>query len=439
MTSTLRRAGGFAVVGTLALAAPSLGAAAFAPFAAVALLAAFVIDDGPLFELFARPGDREDGRLNGLAGFSLAATGLALLATVPRERMPLTVFVATVLILAYGNLGARLVDTRFDDEFLHSAGFVAAGILAGTVGQATVVSLTGDPMDLARFTFVAALGALVAALLRSALYERDDPVVMLTVGIALWGVDWLAGPITPTQTGVSLLLTVALGYAAYALGTASVAGMITGVLLLLVAVGFGGFGWALALASFFGIGALATKFRYDRKAERGVAEDNEGARGTGNVLGNSAVSLLAVVGFAAMETIGHQLGSDLFVLAFAGSVAAAMSDTLSSEIGGLFDNPRLITSLRRVPPGTDGAVTWQGELAGIVGAGLVAGIAYVSLPLPIPNSAAAVAILVGGVVGMTVDSLLGATVEGAGLGNQAVNFLMTLGGALGAVVAWIPL
>ncbi|KAB1187654.1 MULTISPECIES: DUF92 domain-containing protein [Haloferax] len=437
MTSTLRRAGGFAVVGTLALAAPSLGTAAFAPFAAVALLAAFVIDDGPLFELFARPGDRKDGRLNGLAGFSLAATGLALLATVPRVAMPLTVFVAAVLILAYGNLGARLVDTRVDDEFLHAAGFVAVGLLAGTLGQVTVANMTGEPMVLARFIFIAALGALVAALLRSVLFERDDPLVMLSVGLALWGVDWLAGPITPAQTGVSLAMTVALGYAAFALGTASVAGMITGVLLLLIAVVFGGFGWAVVLASFFGIGALATKFRYDRKAERGVAEENEGARGTGNVLGNSAVSLLAVVGFATMETFGYTFGSNLFVVAFAGSVAAAMSDTLSSEIGGLFDNPRLITSLKRVPPGTDGAVTWQGELAGAVGSAFVAGSAYVLLPLP--GTTAAVAVLVGGVIGMTIDSLLGATVEGAGLGNQAVNFLMTLGGALGAAVVWIPL
>ncbi|WP_396611761.1 DUF92 domain-containing protein [Haloferax sp. S1W] len=437
MTSTLRRAGGFAVVGTLALAAPSLGTAAFAPFAAVALLAAFVIDDGPLFELFARPGDREDGRLNGLAGFALAATVLALLATVPRVKMPLSTFVASVLVLAYGNLGGRLAEASLDDEFLQTAGFVGAGIVAATVGQLAVVNVTGAPVSLARFTFVATLGGLVAALLRTAFYERDDPLVMLTVGFVLWGTEVLAGPISLTQTGISIALTVALGYAAYALGTASLAGMLTGVLLLLAAIGLGGFGWAIVLVSFFSIGGLATKFRYDHKAERGVAEKNEGARGTGNVLGNSAVSLVAVVGYAATQTVGHSLGSDLFILAFAGSVAAAMSDTLSSEIGGLFDNPRLITTFKPVPPGTDGGVTWQGEVAGIVGSALVAALAYGLLPLS--TTPAALAVLVGGVAGMTVDSLLGATVEGNGLDNQAVNFLATLAGALGAVIAWIPL
>ncbi|AFK20015.2 DUF92 domain-containing protein [Haloferax mediterranei ATCC 33500] len=438
MTSTLRRAGGFAVVGTLALAAPSLGTAAFAPFAAVALLAAFVIDDGPLFELFARPGDREDGRLNGLAGFALAATGLALLATVPRVKMPLTVFVAAVLLLAYGNLGARLVESTTDDEFLRSAGFVTAAVLAGTAGQVVIVVLTGElnQVQISQFTFLAALGGLVATLLRTTLYERDDPLVMLSVGLSLWGFNAIAGPISPTQTAVSFAFTIAIGYAAYALGTASIAGVITGVLLLLLTIGFGGFGWAVVLVSFFGVGALATKFKYDQKAERGVAEGNDGARGTGNVLGNAAVALVSVIGYATTQTLGHSLGTDLFVLAFAGSVAAAMSDTLSSEIGGLFDNPRLITSFKPVPPGTDGGVTWQGEVAGIVGSALIAGVASVLLPL---STTGAVAVLAGGIIGMTVDSLLGATVEGAGLGNQAVNFLATLAGALGALAVWIPL
>jgi len=437
VTSTVRRAGGFAVVGTLALAAPSLGAAAFAPFAAVALLAAFVVDDGPLFELFARPGDRQDGRLNGLAGFALAATGLALLATVPRVTMPISVFAAAVLILAYGNLGARLVDSRTSDESLRAAGFVGGAVLAGTAGQAAIASLTGGAMLLARFTLLAAVGGLVGAVLRTTLYERDDPLVMLSIGLVLWGVEVLAGPVSPTQTGVALALTVALGYAAYALGTASVAGMITGVLLLLFAVVFGGFGWALVLVSFFGVGALATKFRYDSKAERGVAEGNDGARGTGNVLGNSGVSLVSVVGYAAAQTLGYPFVSDLLVLAFAGSAAAAMSDTLSSEIGGLFDQPRLITSLKPVPAGTDGAVTWQGEVAGALGAALVASVSV--LVLPLPAQTAAIAVLAGGLVGMTVDSVLGATVEGSGLGNQAVNFLATFAGALGAVIVWIPL
>jgi uncharacterized protein (TIGR00297 family) len=114
-------------------------------------------------------------------------------------------------------------------------------------------------------------------------------------------------------------------------------------------------------------------------------------------------------------------------------MAAALSDTLSSELGGLYDNPRLITTLERVPPGTDGGVTWQGEVFGLLGAVVVAGVAFGLLPDVSPLGAAAVA--VGGLVGMTVDSLLGATVEGPGFGNEAVNFAATLVGAVVSAVA----
>jgi len=44
----------------------------------------------------------------------------------------------------------------------------------------------------------------------------------------------------------------------------------------------------------------------------------------------------------------------------------------------------------------------------------------------------AVVIGLGGAVGMTVDSVLGAAVEGRLLGNAGVNFTATLAGALAA-------
>ncbi|SDQ11501.1 TIGR00297 family protein [Halopelagius longus] len=416
------------MVGTLALAAPALNGAAFAPFAAVALLAAFVITDGPLFELFARPGDRQDGRLNGLAGFALAAAGLAIFSTV--MDLPVDLFVAAVVVLAYGNLGAELVAETSDDPFLGTAGFVFGGFLAGILAQAAVASYVGGEVLLPRFAFLAAAAALVAALVREVLFEQDDPLVMLSAGLLLWLFDFLADTVAPVEIAVALVVTVFLGYVSYALGTASVAGMLTGVLLGLLTIVFGGFGWFVVLISFFAIGGLSAKFKYDAKKDRGVAEDNDGARGTGNVLGNAAVALVAVVLFAASPWL--PVGADVFQYAFAGSLAAAMSDTLSSEIGGLYDNPRLITTFETVAPGTDGGVTWQGELAGVAGAGIVAAFAY--FVLSDVTFAGALVVLLGGVVGMTVDSLLGATVEGDRIGNEAVNFAATVVGALVSTV-----
>ena len=411
------------------MAAPVLGRAAFAPFAAVALLAAFVVTDGPLFDLFARPADRREGRLNGLVGFALAAAGLAILAT--EIGLPIGLFVAAVLVLAYGNLGKRLVAETSDNPFLGVAGFAAGGSIAGVGGQVAVASLTSSSIPLPRFAFLAVAGTLVAALFREMLFERDDPVVMLSTGLLLWLFDGLATGVGTVEVAAGLAITVALGYTSYALGTASVAGMLSGVLLGLLVVVFGGFGWFAVLITFFGVGALSTKFRYDDKKRRGIAEENEGARGTGNVLGNAAVALACVLCFAASGSL--PIGGTLFQYAFAGSMAAALSDTLSSELGGLYDNPRLITTLERVPPGTDGGVTWQGEVFGLVGAVVVAGVAFGLLPGV--STLGAVAVAAGGVVGMTVDSVLGATVEGPEFGNEAVNFAATLVGAVVSAVA----
>ena len=427
VTDRLRRAGGFAAVASLAVTAPVVGPLTALPFGLIGLAAAFLITDGPIFELFARPGDWEDGRLNGLAGFSLAAAALALLATIPQSPLPVDVFVGTLFILGFGNLGMEAVRRNRSEPFVTVAGFVAAGFLAGIVGQYLVDIQLGSAADWSTMTFVSIVGALIAALLRELLYERDDPLVLLSVGLVLWLFVELVATVPPVELIAALVVTVFLGGISYGLGTASVSGMLTGVLLGVLMIVLGGFGWFAVLIAFFAIGGLASKFRYGDKEQRGVAEGNDGARGTGNVLANAAVALGAVFGFALVESTSPVGLAFLFV--FCGSLATALGDTLSSEIGGLFDNPRLITTLERVEPGTDGAITWQGELAGIAGATLTGLLSMAVLPLGAMWSAAAI-IAGGGLVGMTVDSLLGATLEGGRLGNQWINFLATLSGGL---------
>lgn len=429
---------GFALVGTLALVVPLVDgvqppwlatAGAVAPFIAVAALALTVLNRGPLFELFARPGDREDDTLYGLAGFVLAIAGLALLAI--QFGLPIPVFVASVFVLAYGNLGARLVERVTTERVLATAGFVTGGFLGATLGSAGATVLVGTPMTgelLALLAFYAISGALLGALLRAVLFERDDPLVLLSIGLVLWLFsDLPLQDVTATRIALALAVTVALGYVSYALETASLPGMLTGVFLGLLTIVFGDFRWFAMLITFFGLGGLSTKFRYEEKQDRGIAEENEGARGSGNVLANSIVALLAVLAAAASPS---HTGVDplLLLYVFAGAVAAAMSDTFSSEFGGLYDNPRLITTFKRVEPGTDGAVTWQGAVAGLIGSGLIAGIA--GGLFPDIDAAGTLLILGAGFAGMLVDSLLGATIEGETIGNQSVNLLATLAAAL---------
>ena len=119
--------------------------------------------------------------------------------------------------------------------------------------------------------------------------------------------------------------------------------------------------------------------------------------------------------------------------AFAGALAAATADTWATEIGRYSRKPpRLITTGKPVAAGTDGGMTLVGTVGGIAGAAFMAALAFLFEPR------VAVAVAVAGVFGMLLDSLLGATVQGAvrWLDNDAVNLAATLGGAVVAAGAW---
>jgi len=135
--------------------------------------------------------------------------------------------------------------------------------------------------------------------------------------------------------------------------------------------------------------------------------------------------VLANGGIAALSAL---LGS---WLAFAGSLAAATADTWATEIGRFSPTPpRLITNGARVPAGTDGGMTLLGTVGGIAGAGLIAGLA-VGLGPGGSGLGLAMRVAVAGIIGMLLDSLLGATVQGKvrWVDNDAVNLAATLTGA----------
>lgn len=113
--------------------------------------------------------------------------------------------------------------------------------------------------------------------------------------------------------------------------------------------------------------------------------------------------------------------------AFAGALAAATADTWATEIGRHSHTaPRLISSWTRVPPGTDGGMTLLGTAGGIAGAASIAGLSSALERQTIS------AVAIAGVVGMLLDSVLGATVQGKvrWMDNDAVNLAATLTGAV---------
>jgi uncharacterized protein (TIGR00297 family) len=151
----------------------------------------------------------------------------------------------------------------------------------------------------------------------------------------------------------------------------------------------GGLRWSAVLLAFFASANLLTRFPGSRR-------DRSGRTGR-QVLANGGVAALAALLSRRWPRASR---------AFAGALAAAWADTWATEIGVRYGGlPRHLTMRTQVPPGTSGGVTWLGTLAGAAGAALC-GLAAQATGVASPGITAR-----AGVLGMLLDSLLGATLQ----------------------------
>jgi len=181
----------------------------------------------------------------------------------------------------------------------------------------------------------------------------------------------------------------------------------------------------MVMLAFFISGSVTTRYRFIEKERMGVEQAKGGARGYLNVFSNGAVAAAAAVMWGVSP-------DPLFAALFLGSVATAAADTMASEIGVTGGEPYLITTMARVPPGTNGGVTILGELVAVVGAFLISLIAFLFGIVPLPLVAIGT---FAGFIGTNIDSVIGAVFENRGVfGNAGTNFVATAGGGLVAFV-----
>ncbi|MGC9443456.1 MAG: DUF92 domain-containing protein [Candidatus Methanospirareceae archaeon] len=207
------------------------------------------------------------------------------------------------------------------------------------------------------------------------------------------------------------------------------------LILLLFGLDYGYIG-LLTLLTFFIFGNLVTCYKYDKKFRLGIAEAHQGRRDIQNVVGNGLSPLI----FAMLFAISSEHLEILFLLGFSGAVATATADTFSTEIGQGHGTPRLITTLKRVPAGTNGGVSLPGFGAAAIGSVLIALVSLLFLGSRAVTYTGAIfftVCLVAGLLGCLIDSILSATVEDRdplNLTKHHVNFLATLSGGLIAML-----
>lgn len=210
-----------------------------------------------------------------------------------------------------------------------------------------------------------------------------------------------------------------------------------------------GWSWAWLLFAFFISSTLLSRVgEVEKRARAGGTVEKGGERDAWQVLANGGL-------FAALALASIVSPSPSLQVGAAGAIAASTADTWATEIGLLSRvTPRSVLGWNTVPAGTSGGVTIPGLLSAVAGSG---SIAFLLIVLGWPGLAAAAA-LVGGIGGAMVDSLLGASIQGrrwcgrcnsgteravhtcgtvtgqsggiAWIGNDLVNFLSSIGGAL---------
>ena len=235
-------------------------------------------------------------------------------------------------------------------------------------------------------------------------------------------------------TSIVMLVLVISSTKARFLDTAGVAaaafiGLLVGLL--------GHWSWLLILLSFLVFSHLATKWKFEEKKSRNMAESDDGHRGWVNVFANGGIpALIATIAF-----LNEEWEYGLWMFGAAVSVAAA--DTFASEFGCLDDNVRMITTLKKCEPGINGGFSKTGQIAAFCGA-LIIGLMTFSAwyvtnldELIGDGISLMLAVIVIGWIGCQIDSFLGAWFENRGyLTKGGVNTLAITSGML-IMFAWL--
>ncbi|HEX7419042.1 MAG TPA: DUF92 domain-containing protein, partial [Thermoanaerobaculia bacterium] len=193
--------------------------------------------------------------------------------------------------------------------------------------------------------------------------------------------------------------------------------------------------------TFFVLGTLATKIGFDRKASRGLEQERGGRRGFSHAFANVGVAAICAIAVSrATRTDTHIEMIPLFM--GIASLATAAADTTATEIGKLIGRRAVLPlSFRHVETGTEGAISVEGTLAGIVAAAIVAmvGTTMTSLVWPVPyRTRVIVVVTVCAFVGSYLESIAGSWNRRAGspVPNGVLNFFNTAAGALLLFFAW---
>ncbi|MBW4551624.1 MAG: TIGR00297 family protein [Aphanocapsa sp. GSE-SYN-MK-11-07L] len=188
-------------------------------------------------------------------------------------------------------------------------------------------------------------------------------------------------------------------------------------------------GYAVVMFYFL-VGSGATQIGLAQKEAAGIAEKRSGARGPENVWGSALTGTLC----ALATLVAPPAYREFLLLGYVASLSTKLSDTCASEVGKAYGQRTfLITTLQPVPRGTEGAISLEGTLAGVVGS---LAIALVGWGVGLISLWGIGWCVLAAFIATNLESLIGATLQSrlSWLTNEVVNGINTLLGAIAAIL-----
>ena len=184
----------------------------------------------------------------------------------------------------------------------------------------------------------------------------------------------------------------------------------------------------LVVMFYFLVGSAVTRVGMKQKEAEGIAEKRKGERGPENVWGSALIATIcALVTLFVSDPV-----RDLLLLGYVASLSTKLADTCASEIGKAYGKTTyLITTLQPVARGTEGAISLEGTIAGIVASIALALVGWGLGLIDLPGIGWCA---IAAFIATNLESLIGATLQSrfAWLTNEVVNIINTF---IGAVVA----
>src|SRR5512137_1668471 len=300
--------------------------------------------------------------------------------------LPFFVFATTLAMLVLGEL---VFQTGADDlnTYLY---YIISTAWAGVLVMAYLNE---------RAILTVIFGIIAAVLLKVILLKFEDSLVIEGVGIAMtmWLIQELNYQANLQMVVAAVIIGFTFGYFAFRAKTADLTGLFSATLVGIILLVFADARWFIIMLAFFILGSSATKYKYEYKKRIGVEQGQSGARGYRNVFANGIIAAAAAVLFGVFQ-------QPHFIVMYVGCVATAAADTVASEIGVTGGIPRMITTLKQVPIGTNGGITVTGETVAFLGGFVVS---VVAMLLHVITPQMMVICTLAGFVGTNIDSVVG--------------------------------